>query len=108
MRSIDSPQEWVERSDTWALSGRAGHDGFREVLNPSYELRRPAHGVIHQRLAERTDRAGDLVAGGNHGIEGFFDPAAIFLGDGQRRQQWLPTRRCKRRIALFLIRIWCP
>src|SRR5258707_9274481 len=52
------------------------------------ELRRFPHGVIHQCLAERPDRAGDLVTGGDDGIERGLDPAAVFFGDGQRRQQF--------------------
>src|SRR6266851_8947738 len=50
-------------------------------------LSRFAHGVVDQGLAERPDRAGDLVAGGDDGIERGFDPAAVFFGNGQRRQQ---------------------
>ena len=49
--------------------------------------RRFAHGVVDQRLAERPDRAGDLVAGGDDGIERGFDPVAVLFGDRQRRQQ---------------------
>src|SRR5579863_1092275 len=50
-------------------------------------LRRSAHCVIHQRLAERPDRAGNLVAGSDYGIERGLDPVAVLFGDGQRRQQ---------------------
>src|SRR5260370_6613791 len=49
--------------------------------------RRLASRVVDQSLAERPDRAGDLVAGGDDGIERGFDPAAVFFGDRQRRQQ---------------------
>src|SRR5882762_1770928 len=38
-------------------------------------LRRLPHRVVDQRLAERPDRAGDLVAGGDDGIERRLDPA---------------------------------
>src|ERR1700694_4568513 len=51
-------------------------------------LRRSAHGVVDQGLAQRPDRAGDLVDGGDHGIERGLDPVAILFGDGQRRQQF--------------------
>src|SRR6266481_7426429 len=50
-------------------------------------LRRAAHGVVDQRLAERPDRAGDLVTGGDDGIERGFDPTAVLFGNRQRRQQ---------------------
>ena len=50
-------------------------------------LRRLAHRVVDQRLAERPDRAGHLVAAGDHVVERLLDPAAVFLGDHQRRQQ---------------------
>ena len=43
--------------------------------------------VVDQRLAERPDRAGDLVAVGDDGVERPLDPVAILVGDGQRRQQ---------------------
>src|SRR6266576_533008 len=62
----------------------------RSWLRPTGEnfvLRRLAHGVVDQCLAERPDRAGNLVTGGDHGIERRLDPVAILLGDGQRRQQ---------------------
>ena len=49
-------------------------------------LRRLAHGVVDQGLAERPDRAGDLVAGGDDGVERGLDPVAVLFGDGQRRQ----------------------
>src|SRR6266480_5718212 len=62
----------------------------RSWLRPTGEnfvLRRLAHGVVDQCLAARPDRAGDLVTGGDDGIERRLDPVAILLGDGQRRQQ---------------------
>src|ERR1700751_1353179 len=46
-----------------------------------------AHGVVDQRLAERPDRAGNLVAGSDDGVERRLDPRAVLFGDGQRRQQ---------------------
>src|ERR1700680_4733788 len=71
-----------------------GKDGnklrYRALRNDSLwstGSRRFTHRVVDQRLAERPDRAGDLVAGGDDGIERGFDPAAVFFGDGQRRQQ---------------------
>src|SRR5882757_8833972 len=57
------------------------------MTEESAVLRRLPHRVIDQRLAERPDRAGDLVAAGDHGIERLLDPVAVFLRDGQRRQQ---------------------
>ena len=43
------------------------------------DLRRLTHRVVDQRLAERPDRAGDLVAGGDDVVERLFDPVAIFF-----------------------------
>src|SRR5204863_2638106 len=51
------------------------------------DLRRLPDRVVDQRLAERPDRAGDLVAGGDDVVERFFDPAAVFFRDHERRQQ---------------------
>src|SRR5258708_27032831 len=50
-------------------------------------LRRLPYRVVDQRLAERPDRAGDLVAGGDDLVERFCDPAAVFFGDDEWRQQ---------------------
>src|SRR5437016_8965851 len=50
-------------------------------------LRRLPHRVVDQRLAERPDRAGHVVAAGDDGIERGFDPFAVFVGDRERRQE---------------------
>jgi hypothetical protein len=52
-------------------------DGFRKCsTHPTSRLRRPAHRVVDQRLAERPDRAGDLVTGGDDRVERGLDPVA--------------------------------
>src|SRR6185437_15006228 len=50
-------------------------------------LCRSPDGIVDQGLAERPDRAGDLMAGGDHVIERPLDPIAVLFGDIQGRQQ---------------------
>src|SRR5215468_8172791 len=60
---------------------------YASLIRPTKSLRRLAYGVVDQRLAERPDRAGDLVAACNHFIERVRNPVAVFLGNDERRQQ---------------------
>src|SRR5689334_20998413 len=57
------------------------------TLRRNVTLRRLPHRVVDQRLAERPDRAGDLVAAGDDGVEGRLDPFAVLVADDERRQE---------------------
>src|SRR6185503_12656741 len=78
-----------ERKRSNPSRGKEGMDCFVASLLAMTEatLSRLPHGVVDQRLAERPDRAGDLVTGGDDVVERLFDPVAVFLCDHERRQQ---------------------
>src|SRR5690348_1384973 len=77
------PMYWIARSSRAMTARRVAPT----LIAGSVGSRRFADRVVDQGLAERPDRAGDLVALGDHVVEGPFDPAAVLFGDRQRRQQ---------------------
>ncbi len=68
------------------ISSAPLREELRAAQHPGH-LRRLPDRVVDQRLAERPDRAGDLVAVGDDGVERALDPVAVLIRDGQRRQQ---------------------
>src|ERR1700693_1019919 len=80
---------WLRAGSMQIAAQPAGSSKDERYLesNRRLDLSRFAHGVVDQRLAQRPDRAGDLVTVGDDGIERGLDPVAVFLSDGQRRQQ---------------------
>ncbi|KAG5730989.1 hypothetical protein E4T56_gene17777, partial [Termitomyces sp. T112] len=71
--------------EIFEANGRSGRMSRQQAAPVA--LLRPPHRVVHQRLAERPDRARDLVTAGDHVVERALDPVAVFFGDGERRQQ---------------------